>query len=328
MLPETTPVLPPSTSRASLTQYNARGSVLGAAVPSALAAEPAMFSVYAPKAVNVPPSQGGPSGTFSLPSPLLMQHFLPQPQATGGMYKVQRASSSTAALLAGGVSTEGSTQGLHTYAQRLQTPEDTPRLYELPVGPAALHCSRTTCSQLGGTTASGNIYCRGERGRAFNVVPGEATKYGAAGSGKRRSQGGIVALVARRAQKAAGREGAPVLQGEPIEACSKVLDTASASNNYNAKEVARVMEENASLRRRVSTLERKLADLQAELEVKDHLLETAKINTNDGHQTERNTPNSAKLSNSSKQSAMGLELMASRLVALMRGGIANLLYPP
>lgn len=51
----------------------------------------------------------------------------------------------------------------------------------------------------------------------------------------------------------------------------------------------------------MSTLERKLADLQAELEVKDHLLETAKINTNDGHQTERNTPNSAKLSNSSKQ---------------------------
>lgn len=47
--------------------------------------------------------------------------------------------------------------------------------------------------------------------------------------------------MARRAQKAAGREGAPVLQGEPIEACSKVLDTASASNNYNAKEVARVM---------------------------------------------------------------------------------------
>ncbi|EER00779.1 hypothetical protein Pmar_PMAR002844 [Perkinsus marinus ATCC 50983] len=135
MLPETSPMLPPSTSRASLTQHDARGSVLGAAAPSVLAAEPGTFSVYAPKAVNVPPSQGGPSATFSLPSPLLMQHFLPQPQASGGMYKVQsfsttlqRASSSTAALLAGGVSTEGSTPGLHTYAQRLQTPEDTPRL--------------------------------------------------------------------------------------------------------------------------------------------------------------------------------------------------------
>ncbi|KAF4748543.1 hypothetical protein FOZ63_008834, partial [Perkinsus olseni] len=93
----------------------------------------------------------------------------------------------------------------------------------------------------------------------------------------------------------AGDTSAPMIMESP-----QLSDSTPISHFHDdTREVSKLMEENAELRRQLSRLEEEVEELRAELDVKNRLLANADISRSDGDRTARNTPNSAGLANNS-----------------------------
>ncbi|KAF4675419.1 hypothetical protein FOL46_001713 [Perkinsus olseni] len=99
----------------------------------------------------------------------------------------------------------------------------------------------------------------------------------------------------------AGDTSAPMIMESP-----QLSDSTPTSHTHDdTREVSKLMEENAELRRQLSRLEEEVEELRAELDVKNRLLANADISRSDGERTARNTPNSAGLANNSSYESIG-----------------------
>ncbi|KAF4734137.1 hypothetical protein FOZ63_030367, partial [Perkinsus olseni] len=229
----------------------------------------------------------------------------------------------------------GGTLGTYNYTQRLQKAEEAPRLSisSLPLqGMNSLTDIIRSARGGGGPSLAGPPPSATSKGAAA-VMPSvgggggampppvvvhrvrrlSAEQLGAAGGDPRAAVAAIkakeaavrLAVEPREGQaesvgigsdvSEAGDTSAPMIMESP-----QLSDSTPTSHIHDdTREVSKLMEENAELRRQLSRLEEEVEELRAELDVKNRLLANADISRSDGDRTERNTPNSAGLANNS-----------------------------